>query len=32
VLHNEVTADGDWHSITVYYERADDDRGTKPTD
>ncbi len=31
-MHTEVTADGDWHSITVYYERADEDRGAEPTD
>ncbi|OHV41509.1 hypothetical protein BCD49_00690 [Pseudofrankia sp. EUN1h] len=32
MMHTEVTADGDWHSITVYYERADEDRGAEPTD
>ncbi|MFR9750980.1 hypothetical protein ACL02S_08080 [Nocardia sp. 004] len=21
ILHNEITADGDWPSITVYYDR-----------
>ncbi|MEV5649770.1 hypothetical protein AB0L57_16115 [Nocardia sp. NPDC052254] len=23
ILHNEVTADGDWPSITVYYSKND---------
>jgi hypothetical protein len=32
MMHTEVTADGDWHSITVYYQRAGDDRGAEPTD
>ncbi|WP_029900806.1 hypothetical protein [Nocardia brasiliensis] len=25
VLHNEVTAEGDWPSVTVYYTRIGDD-------
>ncbi|KIA66430.1 hypothetical protein [Nocardia vulneris] len=25
VLHNEVTAEGDWPSVTVYYTRTDGD-------
>ncbi len=34
VMHTEVTADGDWHSITVYYHRATagDDRDSGPAD
>ncbi|MBL7490417.1 hypothetical protein I6A60_40205 [Frankia sp. AgB1.9] len=31
VLHTDITADGDWHSITVYYQHAGDDRDTEPT-
>lgn len=25
ILHNEVTADGNWPSITVYYSKDDND-------
>jgi hypothetical protein len=24
MLHTEVTAEGDWHSLTVYYHRAEE--------
>jgi hypothetical protein len=24
ILHNEITEDGDWYSVTVYYDKADD--------
>ena len=24
ILHNEITEDGDWYSVTVYFEKADE--------
>jgi hypothetical protein len=29
VLHTEVTEDGDWHSVTVYFHRRTDLRAVK---
>ena len=31
VLHTEVTAEGPWHSLTIYYDRLDATSGKKRT-